>query len=108
MSYWINGGAWITATIANSAATTGEIDLGGPADYMEVDLPALDSCTIALTAATTSGGTFKGVGVNSPTTTTTTGTKQDTLLVGGKQFIKVITSVNQTAERTLQVRGFRT
>lgn len=106
MTWYPNSGAWITATIAQNAATTGEIDLLTNCDFIDVILPTLDSCTVAVTVSDTPGGTFVGLGTSSPTTITTTGGKADTFDVGGWQFIKIITSANQTtALRTIKVRG---
>ena len=99
-------GNWKTGTIANGAATTGEIDLDRSFEFLNVILPALTSGTVKITVSDTPGGTFQDLG-SSVTTDSTTGGYSTTFRLGGYQFIKVVTSANQGAERSIKVRGFR-
>lgn len=102
-------GEWKTGTIANGAATTGEIDLGQDYEFLDIILPALTACTLKVTVAKVTGGTFQdlGSGVVVPPSGTTTGGYSDVWRLGGWQFIKIVTSANQSAARSIVVRGGR-
>jgi hypothetical protein len=73
---------------------------------VEIVLPTLDSGTIKVQVCDTATGTFVDLGANI-TTATTTGGYADTWVIGGYQFIKIVSSANQTAERTIKLRGFK-
>ena len=96
--------AWKAATIAASGTSSAEVDLGNNCDYLQILLPTLTSCTIKIQVAEGSGGTFQDLG-SSITTATTTGGYTTTFRLGGYQFIKVVSSATQTAERLIRVRG---
>lgn len=96
---------WASIAIVNGATLSNAIDLGRIYDYLQVDLPALNSCDISLTVSKTSGGTYNTLGATSPTVNVGTGSKQEVLILGGHQFCKLLSSVTQNAARTIWYRG---
>lgn len=94
------------ATIVINTATSSEVNLEFACDFIQVELPTLTSCTLKITTSFTSGGTFQDLG-SGVTTVTTTGAYNTVFRLGGWQFIKLVSSVNQGAERTISVRGLR-
>jgi len=99
-------GEWLTGTIANGGTSTDEINLGKDFEYLQVILPTLTSGTVKLQVSDEAGGTFKDLG-DGVTTATTTGGYATTFKLGGYQFIKVVSSANQGAARTIKIRGMR-
>ena len=99
-------GGWRTATIANGAATSDEVDLGRDFEFLDIILPTLTSCTIKIQVAKVGSGTYQDLG-SSITTGTTTGAYSTTFKLGGWQNIKVVSSVNQGAAKSIEVRGWR-
>lgn len=95
------------AVIANSGTSTSEINLGRAFEFLQIVIPSVTSGTLKLQVAEASGGTFQDWG-DSITTETTTGAYSDTWNLGSYQFIKIVSSVSQGAERTFRVRGFST
>lgn len=99
-------GSWKAATIANNGTSSAEINLGRDYDYLEIQIPTVTSCTLKVTVAETTGGTFRDLGVG-VATDTTTGAYHDTWKLGGWQFIKIVSSAAQGAERLIRIRGMR-
>ena len=100
-------GAW-TAVIMNSGATDStSIDLGRVYDLIQVDFPAMNSCSISLKASRTSGGTYNALG-SSVTANIGTGSIQDVYKLGGHQFIQLTSSVVQNSARTIYWRAIAT
>lgn len=100
-------GSWLPATIDAGKTDSDEIDLGRDYDFLEVQIPELESCTLKLQTAEKSGGDFNDLGYN---VTTTTGTHDyhDVWELGGWQFIKVVASASQgSTNRLIRVRGMR-
>ena len=98
-------GAW-TAVVMNSLATDSTaIDLGRVFDVIQVDFPAMNSCSISLKASRASGGTYNALGASTPSVSIGTGSVQEILKLGGHQFIKLTSSVTQNAARTIYWRG---
>lgn len=99
-------GDWVTGTIASSGTSTGEINLGVNADFLNIALPALTSGTITIQVTDIGGGTYQNLGssINLPATT---GGYTTTLRLGGYQYIKVVSSVAQASARTIKVRGIK-
>lgn len=98
------GGAnTITVT---TATTTVIVDLAWPFDFLEVQIPTLEVCSISLQVAETLAGTYRTLG-ESLTTGLTTGNYNDTWKLGGWQYLKVICSATQTTQRLIRVRGMR-
>lgn len=97
-------GSWKAATVAINTATSSEVDLGRSYDYLEIQIPAVDSGTVSIQVAEKTGGTFYTLG-DGVTTETGTHNYADCFFLGGYQFIKVITSATQTTERLIRVRG---
>ena len=103
MSY---NGSWMAATIPNADTTSAEVNLGRDMDFMEIQIPTVTSGTLKVQVAEKTGGTFRDLGA-SVTTDTTTGAYHDVWKLGGYQFIKVVSSAAQGAERLIRVRGMR-
>lgn len=86
----------VTATIASSGTTSGEVDLGENCDFVRIQIPTIDSSTIKLQVSLTTGGTFQDLG-DSVTTATTTGAYSTMFRLGGWRFVKVVTSAAQSS-----------
>ena len=97
-------GSWIAATIASSGTSSSAIDLGKVYDYLDIYLPTLTSCTLKLQVSEKLAGTYADLG-SGVTTDTTTGGMYDVWELGGWQYIKVVSSATQGAERLIRVRG---
>jgi len=97
---------WQTGTIASGAKTTGEINLENNCEFMQIILPPLTSGTVKITVSDTSSGTFQDLG-SSLTLPTTTGVYNTVIKLGGWQYVKVVSSVNQGAARSIKVRGMK-
>ena len=104
--------AWVSAVVAKDGTTSAEADLGRNCDMVMVYVPTIDNATVAIYAATASGGTFAAVKI-----TNVDGTEEP-LLAGasvggffwrvpfGARYLKVVCGATQTtALRTFQVLG---
>ena len=102
-------GQWknATITIATNNTTSAAVDLGRDYDYLQVYIPTIDSANISFTVAELTGGTYYTLGSGNAVVTAGTGGFITTVNLGGYQFIKVVTSAVQTANRTFRVRGSR-
>jgi len=97
-----------TATISKSGTSTGEIDLQAECDFVRLELTTMDSCTIKLQGASSTGGTFRDVGVTTALTPTTTGDCFTLLYCAGLRYIKVVASAAQTtAAVTVKAVGIK-
>ena len=100
-------GSWIAATIDSSGTSSDEVDLGRDWDFMEIQIPTLDSSTtIKIQVAEKTGGSFYNLG-DSVTTASGTHNYADCFKLGGYQFIKVVADNTQDSERLIRVRGMR-
>lgn len=98
-------GNWKAATIAQSATSSSEVNLGRDYDFLDIQIPTMDTCTIKITVAEKTGGTFFDLG-DGVTTASGTHNYADVFKLGGYQFIKVVASASQTsAQRLIRVRG---
>ena len=98
-------GEWKAATITGGTSSD-EVDLGRDYDYLEIQIPTLDSAaTIKIQTAEATGGTFRDLG-DGETTEAGTHNYNDVFKLGGWQFIKVVASVAQTSV-AIRVRGMR-
>ena len=101
-------GSWKPATIAIGQTDSSEIDLDRDYDFLDIQIPSLDSCTIKIQVAEKSGDTYRDLG-DGITTSTGTHNYHDVFKLGGYQFIKVIASASQSGgERLIRVRGMAT
>lgn len=98
----------LTATVANGATTSGEVDLQGT-QLVGIFVPAeFDGTTITITASPTSGGTFvtvqDGDGSSSAFTITTTASRyvpiDNLAMVAGLRFVKLVCGTAQTGATT--------
>jgi len=100
-------GDWLPATIADTATSSAEVNLGADFEWVQIIIPTIKSANISFTVSETSGGTFQALGSGSQAITATTGGFTTVAPIGGFQFIKVVSSVAQDAERLIRIRGSR-
>ncbi len=81
------------------------VDLGMEAEYLQIQIPTLDSCQIGLQVCNTPDGTYAVLGA-SALTDTTTGGYTDIFTLGGFRYIKITSSVGQSADETFTMRGW--
>ena len=98
-------GDWKAATIAANQTDSDEVDVGRDFDYLEIQIPALDACTIKLQTAEKTGDTFRDLG-DGEATESGTHNYHDVFNLGGYQFIRIKASANQSAGETFKCRGF--
>ena len=96
---------WQSVVMNSGASESAEIDLKRVFDLLQLDIPALNTCSLSLKAARISGGTFNVLGAASPSVDVGVGSKQDVFKIGGHQFLKLVSSVVQNAARTFYYRG---
>ena len=101
-------GEWLAATIVTSGTgkTSAEVDLGRDWDFLEIQIPTIQSGTIGIEVAEKTSGTFYALG-DGVTTDASTHNYADVFKLGGYQFIKVVCSFQQTTQRLVRVRGMR-
>ena len=99
-------GNWLSVVIAKEGTKSAEVNLGRDYDYLQIQIPALDTCDMNLETSMTSGGTFQNL--SGTTEAVTTGAYDDVWYLGGWQFIKLECSAGQdSAAVTFYVRGMR-
>lgn len=105
---------WLTATVAQNATTSGEVDLGNIYRRLVVLIPTLDSSTVTVHISDESSGTFYPVNAFDADTTgdfahaTSAGTAAKAVVfrIGGAQYIKVVCGSSQSSSaRTFLLRG---
>ena len=99
-------GQWVAATIDSGETSTAAIDLGRPYDFLSVEVPTMDTCSLSLKVAEKVGGTYYPLGLDSETNEETFN-RADVWRLGGWQFIKIVASAPQSAERLIRVCGMR-
>ena len=99
-------GEWKAATILVGASSSSAIDLGREYDYLSIQIPGMDACSLLLQVAERLGGTYYNLGKDT-TTDEETFNRADVWRLGGYRFIKVVASRAQTAERLIRVCGMR-
>ena len=99
-------GEWLAATIASSGTSSSEVNLGRDFEFLQIQIPTITSATLKVQVAESSGGTFYDLG-SSLTTVAGTGNYATVFKLGGYQFIKIVSSASQGAERLIRVRGMR-
>lgn len=111
-------GEWkdCTITIATSATLSAAVDLGRPYDTLLVIMPAtITAASISVRVAESLAGTYQNLYITSmadgdddqPITTSGTGGITWIVPLGGFQYIKLLSSQNQGANRTFRVCGVR-
>ncbi len=110
-------GKWETALIDISESTTltAEVDLGDVFDSVLIRIPTLTSSSISLKVAEATAGTFNDLYMTIPTSGANIQVKTDKattahiiqMPLGGFQFIKILASDAQEADRSLSVCGVR-
>jgi len=107
-------GMWKTVTIAKNGTTSSETDLGAEFQQVQVYNPALDSATITIQVARSSGGTFvapysfdaDATGDFANATTAKTGAGMNVFKDICARYVKVVVGAAQTsAARTFYIRG---
>jgi hypothetical protein len=100
-------GGWQTATIASSGTTSSVVNLGADFEFIQVQLPALDSTTLQVTTSDKYEGTYQALG-SSVLVGATTGAYNDVWKLGGWRFLKIVAGSAQTGgARSIKVRGMR-
>jgi len=99
-------GEWLAATIESDGTSSGQVDLGKVYDFLDIQIPTMTACTIKLTVAEKLGGTYRDLG-DGVTTDSGTFDRADAFKLGGYQYIKVVASKTQAAQRLIRVRGGR-
>jgi len=99
-------GTWTAATIANTAKSSAEVDLGRDYDFLEIQIPTLTSGTLKIQVAEKTSGSFYDLG-DGITTASGAHNYADVFHLGGYQFIKVVSSATQGDDRLIRVRGMR-
>ncbi len=100
-------GDWKAATIANNGTASAEVDLGRDYEWVQIIIPTITSANISFQVAETTGGTFQALGSGTQVITAGTGGFTTVATLGGFQFVKVISSATQAAERLIRIRGYR-
>lgn len=98
-------GNWILTNIAAAGTTTAAIDLGWEYPFIQLILPTLTSASIKVQVSEAIGGTYQDARGGTVKTVLGTGAYTDILSIGGFRYIKLVSSVAQTAQVTLKVRG---
>ena len=97
---------WETGTIVSGGLKTDEIDLDGDCDLVQILIPPITSGEISLQVSEESGGAFYQLG-NGVATGTSAGNYGTTLKLGGYRYIKIVSSVVQTAGAIFKIRGIK-
>lgn len=98
-------GEWQDAVIT-SGTTSAAVNLGRDFEWVQIYIPTITSANISFTVAEKIADTYYTLGSGSQVITAGTGGFTTVATIGGFQFIKVISSVSQTA-KTFRVRGSR-
>lgn len=97
--------AWETVNIANTTSLSAAIDLRRIYDFIQLDIPPVDVCSLSLTVSKTAGGTYNVLGASSPVVPVNVGSFQEVFKIGGHQFLKIKCDNAQAANRTFYYRG---
>ncbi len=98
-------GEWQDATIT-SGSTSAAVDLGRDYEWVQIYIPTITSANVSFTVAEKLGSNYYTLGSGSQVITAGTGGFITVATIGGVRYIKVISSVSQTA-KTFRVRGSR-
>jgi hypothetical protein len=100
-------GTWADCIIANGETTSAAVDVGRNYRYLQVVLPELTSGSLSLHVSEAIDGTYQELKPNGESAVygPTTGQHNDTWWLLGWQFVKIVSSAAQGAERTFRVRG---
>ena len=101
-------GEWLNAliNISQDNDLTAEVNLGRAYETLLVHIPVLTNCNLICYVAEKTGGTFYALGKDI-TVAAGTGNFADVWEIGGHQFVKIGTSVAQTANRSFKICGVR-
>ena len=104
----VSGWKTATITVATDDDLSDEVDLGEHFRYLAVIIPAIDEARVGVQVAPASGGSYVALGSgNAAKTDPTTGAYATVFDIGGWRFVKVSTSVAQSADRSVSVQGVR-
>lgn len=98
-------GQWASTTIANGATNSATMDLGRVFDLIQFDIPAVNTCAMSLKVCKILAGTFNTLGGSAPTVNVGVGSCYETFRLGGYQYVQLISSVTQNANRSVGYRG---
>ena len=99
-------GSWVAATIAADAFSSAAVDVGRDYDYLSVELPGMTTCKLYLQVAELLAGTYYDLGKETTTDLENFG-RADVWRLGGWRYIKVVSTVAQSEEVLIRVRGMR-
>ena len=98
---------WITATIADGASITGEIDLGNHYNRVLIIMPDLDTDTSAnVQVCNTSGGTFANLHnpyLATPAVIAIADAMASVVDIAGARYLKIDCTTNQTGAKTISI-----
>jgi hypothetical protein len=99
--------SWQTVVLVgtDNVSTTTAIDLGKAFQDLNVVLPTITSCNITITMST-DNTTYYPIGASGTLIANSTGGFLSTSTISGARWVKLSFSENQTASRTLLVRGW--
>jgi len=96
---------WQTVNIANAGTLSSAVDLGRIYDMIQLDIPAMNVCSLSITVSKIPGGTYNTLGASSPVVPVNVGSFQEVFKIGGHQFLKIQCDNAQAANRTFYYRG---
>ena len=99
-------GEWKDGAVGSDNLTTAEINLGMDYDKCNLDVPTMASANLTILISRYSGGTYKQLGVSAVTIPASTGNFFTTIDLGGYQYLKIVSSDNQSIGLTFSVRGY--
>lgn len=99
-------GQWIAATIAEGESKSVALDLGIEYDNLSVTIPSMDECKMYLQVAELLAGPYQDLGKET-TTDLETFNRGAAWTLGGFRYIKVCSTVAQTGERLIRIKGMR-
>jgi len=93
--------------ISDSTTISDAVDLGQPYDYLDILIPPLTSCNLAIHVADSISGTYYQLGGTTVVKTAGTGAFADVFILLGYRYLKIVASAAQAADRVFKVRGGR-
>ena len=99
-------GGWVSGAIGSDNVTTAEINLGQDYDRANIDIPTENSTTLTFLVSRSTGGTYKQLGASAVSISAGTGNSFTTIDLGGFQYLKIVSSSQQTQGLTYWVRGY--
>ncbi len=96
---------WASVNVANAGTLSSAIDLGRIYDFIQLDVPPINTSTITIDVSKTAGGTYNALATTA-NVDVTTGSKQIVMNIHGYQFLKLNCVNAQGANRTFWYRAY--